>query len=228
MIHAFHPFTTQHFVSVALGLVVVAGFLLIGKKGGATQKRATTLLAVLNFSSFPLSLLAWYLLDTPVVLTNALPLQLCDVATLTAGFALLSGRPLLCALTYFWGLAATLQALVTPALTVGFPHMAFVMFFVQHFAIVAAALYLPIVIGWRPLQPRWKAPLEIAFWSVVYLLVAMSINKLLGTNFGFVSHPPENPSLIDHLGPWPYYLASMLGVALTLYYVLLIPFVRRS
>ena len=228
MPNAFQPFTAQHYISVAIGFAAVAGFLLAGKKGGGSRRRATALLALLNLSAFPLNLAAWYAIDAPKSLENFLPLQLCDVATLTAGFALLTKRPLLCALTYFWGLAATMQALLTPAITVGFPHMAFVMFFVQHFAIVAAAFYLPIVEGWRPRQPLWKAPLEIYLWSVLYLALAMTVNKLLRTNFGFASRPPDNPSLIDHLGPWPWYLGWMLGLALILYYLLALPFWRKS
>ena len=228
MSSAFQPFTAPHYGSVAIGCVAVVGFLLAGKKGGDSRKRATAVLALVNLSAFPLSLAAWYALDAPKSLENFLPLQLCDVATLTAGFALLTKRPLLCALTYFWGLAATMQALITPAITVGFPHMAFVMFFVQHFAIVAAAFYLPLVEGWRPRQPLWKAPLEIYGWSVLYLAFAMTVNKLLGTNFGFASRPPDNPSLIDHLGPWPWYLGWMLGIALVLYYLLALPFLRKN
>lgn len=228
MPNAFQPFTAQHYISVAIGFAAVAGFLLAGKKAGGSRKRATALLALLNLSAFPLNLAAWYAIDAPKSLENFLPLQLCDVATLTAGFALLTRRPLLCALTYFWGLAATMQALLTPAITVGFPQMAFVMFFVQHFAIVAAAFYLPIVEGWRPRQPLWLAPLEIYGWSVAYLAFAMTVNKLLGTNFGFASRPPDNPSLIDHLGPWPWYLGWMLGLALILYYLLALPFWRKS
>ena len=228
MPHPFHPFSQQHFVTVAIGFVAVAAFLLAGKKGGDSRKRATFILAFLNLSSFPLSIAAWYSIDAPKSLDNFLPLQLCDVATFTAGFALLTKRPLLCALTYFWGLAATMQALLTPALTVGFPHMAFIMFFVQHFAIVAAAFYLPIVDGWRPRQPLWKATLEVYGWSIIYLIFAMTVNKLLGTNFAFASHPPENPSLIDHLGPWPWYLVSMQALAIVLFHLLALPFARRA
>jgi hypothetical integral membrane protein (TIGR02206 family) len=228
MTPAFHPFTAQHYVSVAIGFVVVAGFLVAGKRGGDSRRRATIVLALLNLSAFPLNLVAWTALDAPKSLENFLPLHLCDIATLTAGFALLTRRPLLCALTYFWGLAATMQALITPAITVGFPEMAFVMFFVQHFAIVAAAFYLPLVEGWRPRQPLWKAPLEIYGWSVLYLAFAMTVNKLLGTNFGFASRPPDNPSLIDHLGPWPWYLVWMLGLASMLYSLLALPFLRKN
>ncbi|MEO7100750.1 MAG: TIGR02206 family membrane protein [Luteolibacter sp.] len=224
----FHPFSQQHFITVAIGFVAVAAFLLAGKKGGDSRKRATFILAFLNLSSFPLTIAAWYSIDAPKSLDNFLPLQLCDVAAFTAGFALLTKRPLPCALTYFWGLAATMQALLTPALTVGFPHMAFIMFFVQHFAIVAAAFYLPVVDGWRPRQPLWKATLEVYGCSVIYLIFAMTVNKLLGTNFAFASHPPENPSLIDHLGPWPWYLFSMQALAIVLFHLLALPFAKRT
>ncbi len=227
MPQSFHPFSQQHVITVVIGFAVVAAFVMAGKKAGDSRKRTTAVLALVNLSAFPLSLAAWSSFGVPKSLDNFLPLQLCDVATLTAGFALITRRPLLCALTYFWGLAATMQALLTPALTVGFPHMAFVMFFVQHFAIVAAAFYLPIVEGWRPRQPLWKAPLEVYFWSVIYLIVAMTANKLLGTNFAFASEKPTNPSLIDHLGPWPWYLLSMQGIALVFFYLLALPFAGK-
>jgi len=227
-VHPFHPFTPQHYIAIAVGFAAVAGFLLAGKKGDESRKRAAVVLAVLNLSAFPLSLVAWASIDVPKSLDNFLPLHLCDVAAFSAGFALLTKRPLLCALTYFWGLAATMQALLTPALSVGFPHFAFVMFFVQHFAIVAAAFYLPVVDGWRPRQPLWKAPLEAFAWSQVYLAFAMTMNKLLGTNFAFASHKPENPSLLDQLGPWPWYLLAMEVLALLLYYLLTLPFIRRT
>lgn len=222
----FHPFSQQHLIAVIIGFAAVAGFLLAGKKQGNARKLATALLAFLNLSAFPLSMLAWAMVDTPKSLDNYLPFQLCDIATLTAGFALLTRRPLLAALTYYWGLAATLQAILTPALTVGFPAFAFIMFWVQHFAIVATALYLPIVEGWRPRLPIWKAPLEIYAWSVAYHVFAITLNSLLGTNFAFAAHPPENPSLIDHLGRWPWYLLSMQAIAVAFFYLLTLPFVR--
>lgn len=228
MPHPFHPFTQQHLIAVVIGSVAVLAFLAAGKMGGERRTMATRTLALVNLAAFPLSVFAWYLIDAPKSLENFLPLQLCDIATFTAGFALITKRPLLCSLTYFWGLAATLQALLTPALTVGFPHLAFVVFFIQHFAIVAAALYLPIVMGWRPRQPLWKATREIYAWSVIYLLFAMTANKLLGTNFAFASHPPENPSLIDHLGPWPWYLAAMQVLAVVFFFLLALPFARRT
>ena len=228
MQHSFHPFTQEHFVALGIGAVAAAAFLIAGKRGGNPRNIATALLAFINLSAYPLGQAAWLSLDTPKSIDNILPLHLCDIAAITAGFALITKRPLLCALTYFWGLAATLQALITPAITVGFPHPPFTMFFVHHFAVVTAALYLPLVEGWRPAQPVWKSPLVIAGWSLGYLGMAMTVNAVLGSNFGFASRPPDNPSLIDHLGPWPCYLCSMFGIALTFYFLLALPFAKRK
>lgn len=224
----FHPFTPQHWAALGAGALFAAAFIFAGRRGGNGRKLATALLAFLNLSVYPLSLLAWWSLDGEKSIDNFLPFHLCDIAAITAGIALITKRRLACALTYFWGLAATLQGLLTPALTVGFPSGPYLMFFLHHFAVVTAALYLPLVDGWRPRQPLWRGLLEIYGWSVVYLAFAMTANRLLGSNFAFASRPPDNPSLIDQLGPWPWYLLSMQGIALFFFLLLALPFRPRG
>lgn len=224
----FHPFTREHYSALAIGLAVAATFIFVGRRGGNGRKLATALLATINLSVYPLSLMAWLSLDGEKSIDNFLPFHLCDIAAITAGIALITKRPLFCTLTYFWGLAATLQGLLTPALTIGFPALPFVMFFVHHFAVVTAALYLPLVEGWRPKRPFWKSPLEVYGWSLVYLAFAMTANRLLGSNFAFASRPPDNPSLIDFLGPWPWYLIGMQVIATSLFLLFALPFLRSG
>lgn len=219
----FQPFSREHLVTVLIGAVAIAILLAAGRRGGDGRTVSTALLVFFNLSAYPFNLAAWLSLGEPLALDNYLPFHLCDIAAIVAGFALITRRPLLCALTYFWGLAATFQALLTPALSLGFPAWAFITFFIQHFAIVAAALYLPIVEGWRPKQPLWRSPLEVYGWSVAYLVFAMALNGAFGTNFGFASRPPDNPSLIDHLGPWPIYLFVMQAVAILVFFLLALP-----
>lgn len=225
---SFEPFSREHSSAVIAGGLIVAALLLAGRRGGPSRRLATAVLAFFNLSAYPLNQAAWMSLGKPMELDNILPLHLCDIAAMTAGFALLTKRPVLCALTYFWGLAATLQALLTPAVGVGFPNWPFITFFIQHFAIVGAALFLPIVDGWRPERPWWKTPLKIYGLTATYLLTAMGINALLGTNFAFASRPPDNPSLIDHLGPWPLYLISLNVICLAVFLLLALPFLGRG
>ena len=76
-------------------------------------------------------------------------------------------------------------------------------------------------------MPWWKSPVIVFVISIFYQGLALLINILLGTNFAFASKPPDNPSLIDHLGPWPLYLFAMQGLALVLFLLLALPFAKR-
>ena len=223
----FHPFTLPHLAAVSIGLTVTAGLIAMGRSGHRGQRISTGILAFLNLAAFAIVQVGWEMMPD-ATLEQAIPGHLCDLASILAGFALLTRRPLLCELTYFWGLAATIQGLLTPAIQIGFPSAPFVMFFVQHFAIVAAALYLPTVDGWRPGSPWWRSPGRAFLWANVYLVFAMALNAWLGTNFAFAAHKPVNPSLLDHLGPWPWYLLAMEALALLFFSLLALPFLRRK
>lgn len=218
----FHPFSGVHYTTLAVGFAVIAGLVVFARRSTGNARIVAALLVFLNLTAYPFALYAWR--DHPKSLDNVLPFHLCDLAAIVAGFALFTRRPILLTLTYFWGIAATTQALLTPAIGIGPPHLPFVHFFVQHFAIVAAALYIPLVLGWQPEAPWWKSPLKVFGISVAYQGTAVLINLMLKTNFAFASRPPDNPSLIDHLGPWPLYLFAMQGIALALYLLLALPF----
>jgi hypothetical integral membrane protein (TIGR02206 family) len=219
----FTPFSAMHGWSVAAGFAGIAVLLLFAKRSAVGERVARALLAFLCLAAFGYSQAAWSTVDSHPDLDSALPLHLCDIAAFIAGFALITGRRLPCLLTYFWGLAATIQALLTPAITVGFPHPAYVAFFVHHFAIVGAALYLPLVAGWRSGRPWWRGPLIAMLWINGYLLLSIAANAALGTNFGFTARKPVNPSLLDHLGPWPVYLLWMEVLAAVLFSLLALP-----
>lgn len=218
----FHPFTPTHYITLVIGISIATALILFAKRSEKNQRIATAILIFFNLSAYPLALWSWG--DHPRELDNILPLHLCDLAAFAAGFALFSKKPFLLSLTYFWGLAATIQALITPAITIGPPSLPYIHFFVQHFAIVTAALYIPIVLKWRPEKPWWKSPIKIFGVSIIYQGFALLLNTVLKTNFAFASRPPENPSLIDHLGPWPVYLFFMQALALGLYLLLALPF----
>jgi uncharacterized membrane protein YwaF len=44
----------------------------------------------------------------------------------------------------------------------------------------------------------------------------MLINKLVDGNYMFLSHKPDSASLLDVLGPYPWYILSMEGLLLSL------------
>lgn len=155
---------------------------------------------------------------------TSLPLALCDVAVLVAAVACWWRTPLLVELTYFWGLAGTLQAVVTPDLNVGFPHLVFFQYVVGHLGIVAASLFLVAGMG---LAPRRWAVVRVLVITAVYTAVVGVVDALTGANYMFLSSPPGEWTLLRVLGPWPWYVVSAAGVAIVLIVALDTPF-RRS
>ena len=82
---------------------------------------------------------------------QSLPLQLCDVAILITAAALWTRNRLAVEVSYFWGLAGTIQALFTPDVPQHFPSYPYFQYYIAHGGVVAASLVL--VVGMR-LHPR--------------------------------------------------------------------------
>jgi hypothetical integral membrane protein (TIGR02206 family) len=217
---SFVPFTAQHVITLIAGGAAIALFLILGRRGGRIEAATRATLAFVCLTATVFTSWAWSHVERASDIDNVVPLHLCDVAAFTAAFALLTGHRTLAALTYFWGFAGAVQAVLTPALDIGCPHPAFWSFFSHHFGVIAASLYLPIVLGWRAERPWWKSPLLAFAWLNAYVLVAIAANTLLGTNFGFLARKPTNPSLLDHLGPHPGYILWLEVIALVSFLLL--------
>jgi hypothetical integral membrane protein (TIGR02206 family) len=152
---------------------------------------------------------------------TGLPIALCDAAVLVASAACWWRTPLLVELTYFWGLAGTLQAVITPDLNAGFPHLVFFQYLVGHLGIVVAAAYL--VVGLR-IAPRPGSVIRTFLITLAYTGFVGLVDALSGANYMFLRSPPGNWTLLKVLGPWPWYIASAAGVALGLLATLDLPF----
>jgi hypothetical integral membrane protein (TIGR02206 family) len=186
---------------------------------------AVSFLAFLCFISYPLNQAAVSMLGGSHELSSMLPLHLCDIAAFLCGFALITRKPLLCELSYFWGLAGTLQGLITPDMGHEFPAPAYISFFLQHGVIVITAVVLPMGLGWKP---RPHAALRTYAWLWVYAVAIFGINCVLKTNFGFVMEKPDGASLLDVLGAWPWYILWTLVIAAGIFWLLELPFKRLS
>jgi hypothetical integral membrane protein (TIGR02206 family) len=158
-------------------------------------------------------------------LIELLPFHLCDMAILLAMVALLWRVQWVYEVLYFWALAGTLLAVFTPDVTMGFPDPGFLSFFGIHAGVVASACVLTWGEGMRP-RPG-------AAWTVFGITNAYAglvgvVNFIAGTNFMYLNRKPSSPTLLDALGPWPWYLLVADVLALGLFLLLELPFRRRA
>jgi hypothetical integral membrane protein (TIGR02206 family) len=155
-----------------------------------------------------------------------LPLQLSNASELVAAAALWWPKPILVELTYFWGLGAVIQALATPDFTQHFPDPAYFRFYVTHGGVLAAAVFL--VIG-RRVYPRPGAPLRVFLITIAFAAVVGLADVLTGGNYMYLRIKPAAGSLLNFMGPWPWYIASGALLAVVLLTILYAPFwfVRR-
>jgi len=145
-----------------------------------------------------------------------LPLHLCDFALLFLVWSLFTKNTWTGEIAFFWGLAGSFQAVLTPDLREGFPSFPWASFFFGHCGVVLGAVYL--------LARSYTKVTVVSVWRAwlftnLYALVIGFVNWRLGTNFGYLARKPEHPSLLDYLGPWPYYIFWAELVALGLFFL---------
>jgi hypothetical integral membrane protein (TIGR02206 family) len=211
-----------YWVAVAIGTLVCVGLCVACRRrpgpwvGYAGRAISVVLIAdALIFVLVPV-------LDHGWSVQTSLPLALCDVALIVAALACWSpGLALAVELTYFWGLAGTLQAVVTPDLSAGFPQVEFFEFVVGHLGIVVAALFLVVGLG---LRPRPGSVLRVFAITAAYTAFVGWFDWITGSNYMFLASVPKHGSLLSLLGPWPWYIVSAAGVALVLLLILDAPF----
>ena len=155
-----------------------------------------------------------------------LPLQLCDIAVFLVGWALCQPqRRRVTELAYFWGLAATSQALLTPDLSPILSTYTCWKFFLTHGGVVIGVVYLAAALDWRPARGAvWRV------WCVTnaYAAAMGLFNLLTGANKLYLCAKPLRPSLLDYAGPWPWYLFSLEVFALLLFALCSAPFLAMQ
>jgi hypothetical integral membrane protein (TIGR02206 family) len=150
-----------------------------------------------------------------------LPLHLCDMAVLVAIWALATRQRTASEILYFWGLSGTLIAMLTPDVDRGFPDSRCISFFALHGGVAVSAAVVAFGIGPRP---RPRANLRVFAITNMYAAVIGVLDALADKNFLYLRQKPSEPSILDWMGPWPWYILAADALAFALFAALMIPF----
>ena len=222
----FTPYGLMHWVMLA-GTVIGAVFLVrFGRhhRGTPREQRFTRIFAIVQFAVTFGFMILW-LIPPLFDLRQSLPLHLSDLLRVVAGYALWSRRPWAFALTYYWGLTLNPQAILTPDLSPDIaPVLEIASYWVQHVLVMWAVIYLTWGLGLRPNWRSYRLTLMVtAGWAAVVFV----INRILGTNYGYLNGKPGGASLLDLLGDWPWYLLVALAIAAAVWALITWPWTRE-
>ncbi len=204
----FQMFSAAHLVPLGLLLGLAAAIYILRQPlrllrwNRLTRYVLTGLLAIQEVSYH-----AWAIWNGTWHAGYSLPLHLCGVSALLAGAMLITRSYRLFEVVYFWGLAGTSQALLTPDIgQYSFPHYMYYKFFLSHNLIILAVLFMCFVEQYRPtLASIGKVFVVTNFYAG---LIA-GVNYLTDGNYLYLCNKPAGASLLDYLGPWPWYIFSL-------------------
>ncbi len=205
---------------VAACIALAVGTPRLGPRGQASLRWSLASFALANS-------LAWDLWQRAHGIWSAaysLPVHLCTLSVPLAALMLATRSRRLYEVLYFWGFAGATQALITPDLQASghnFPHFVYLIFWTSHGVILWALIFAAAAWRYRPTAQA----IITAFLATNALLVAVGlINRITGGNYMFLARPPAYATLLDLLGPWPWYLLVGQGLALLAFVLVYLPY----
>jgi len=216
----FHVFNAQHVVT--LGAIVALCILLFWAARGADSSRRKRLGRLIGIAllSYIACVYVQQAIEYSLSWEYSLPLELCNLVLVACLVSLFRPSQLTVEISYFWGLGGVLQAIVTPDLGQGFPSWDFILFFWGHGATLLAIVFL---ISGGHFRPRKRSVIRMMIALNIYGLVVGAIDAIMRWNYGYLCRKPSMPSLMDFLGPWPWYLLSIEFIAFLTFLLLDLP-----
>jgi len=154
-----------------------------------------------------------------------LPLELCSISLYLSCVMLITRSYFLYQIMVFAGIGGAMQAILTPNLLEPYPHFIYFHFFICHLAIVLASLYMTWIEDYRP---RLRSiGITMIFLNVLVIVVG-TVNWFLDANYMFLAYKPITPSILDFLGPYPYYLLAEELVAFVLFFLIYLLLRRKK
>lgn len=220
--YEFQPFSLFHLLATGLCVAFMIGLVMLGRRWHGTPREPRLRWSWAAFiAASQVFALIWWFLPGQLDWGRSLPLHVCDIAVLSALLAMVFPKRWLFVLLYFWGIGLSTQAFFTPILQFGWAYVYFWLFWIGHTIIVGSAIYAVVVLGFRP---QWRDFGLAVAASLGYLAVVFPLNAIFGFNYGFVGPTePENPTIVDHLGPWPLRVVWISLLALLALFLAFIP-----
>jgi len=220
-------FGAAHFFIIAITIILCIGLPLFAQRrlDRQMQERILRGISILIFAAVTTAFM-FRLWTGEFDWKKNLPLNLCNLIAVLLPFLFWKYRPRhLVEVCYFVITAGTFQGILTPDLSSSFPSILYFTYWIVHSGLVVYIVYLVSVWG---IYPRRISIIYTLLWVNAYSVIIMIFNYFGGTNYMYLMENPAHGSVLDLLGPWPWYILGAQIVALVLCFTTWLPFATLS
>jgi hypothetical integral membrane protein (TIGR02206 family) len=217
------PFTSFSVSHLGAVVVFIACLLVFAKSARQLSDHQNLLLTRAASIFLSLTVIAWTAIHLAYGRFDAafdLPLSICNLFAVAAPMLFWQPNRKRFEIVYFFVLAGTLQAIITPDPDGGFPSYGFFKYWFVHCGLVAVVVHHLLAFD---LYPQARGILRTFGWLNIYILCLIPINLWLGSNYFYMMNKPVNPSLLDYFGPWPIYILVTECLAMGFFAVAYLP-----
>jgi len=220
----FVAFTWNHLwpILIAVGVVCLIYFFrrqIAACKGEAYFRYTLAFVMIISEMSY-----YWRLIGVPSLSPNPvdhLPIGVCGWAVIFGSYMLVGKSQKLFDIVYFWTLAGTTFALITPTVITftGPTRFRFYQFWIEHVVGYFSIFYMIFV---HKMRPNKRSFVRAYAWLAVLAVVAYSANQIIGpgANYLFMARPEDTPSILDILPPVFALRILIMAAVVTLLFVL--------
>ncbi|WP_317190625.1 YwaF family protein [Winogradskyella marina] len=150
-----------------------------------------------------------------------LPLYLCSLMALLIPIFTYYRKYWMFEILVFWIIGGTLQAVITPDITKGFPSFDYFRYWMVHLGLLAIIFYFIFELKMKPtLKSVFKSFLALQ----VYVLMMVGLNYILDANYFYLNEKPKSASILDYFGDWPFYIVVVQLIVIPLFLLIYLPF----
>lgn len=222
----FELFGTAHMIALIVVAFSIMTVIILARRAAEKGRQAikwglaaTLLINEVAFHVWNMAVGTWNI-------QTMLPFHICSALVWVSVVMMFKYKHTFYEISYLLGIAGALQALLTPdVIHYGFPHFRFFQVFISHGTLIIVPLYFTFVENKRPTLESVKRVIII---MNIYAAIVFIINMVIGSNYLFIGHVPETPSLIDMLPPWPWYIVVIELLAIGFIFLFYAPFAIKD
>lgn len=218
----FSSFSQDHFGAVLVFFFCLIFFVVAGR---CLSHHKNLLLTRVTSVFLSFTVIAWTLVHASYGRFDPsvnLPLSICNLFALIAPLLFWHPNERRFEVIYFFILSGTLQAIVTPDPSSGFPSYSFFKYWITHCGLVVIVVHHHLAFR---LYPRPKGILRTFGWLNIYILCLLPFNIWLEGNYFYMMQKPAHPTLLDYFGPWPIYIIVTEALAMLFFALAYIPII---